>query len=333
MKELFKKVSEQLVEQKATAPYFSNSDYIPEKIVTGNFCKITQSEIRKTAFIDGGNIEIVGNNNFSFQLMRIYWTIYEKERIHSSRNDYLVFVHIVNNGDIFYLAEVYKSGNLAKTFKFQASANKQRIKPATIMSSIRRIFEIDSVSEIASKLSSNDIIVLDGNLAVKNDKAFDSIEKVYDKVKKQNLMLCGLCKTSSIITDSGVSLIGYINNISPKTAWYYHPICKNNNSMHKSEMVIVKLHERSEFAFLLDIYKESKDMINDVCFNLSKNSQDPIFLGYPYGLIEADMMARCSEDEKNYLKTRFLHQDKGTIRKIKNLINTNNAHDILDNIK
>ena len=62
------------------------------------------------------------------------------------------------------------------------------------------------------------------------------------------------------------------------------------------------------------------------------NAKDPVFLGYPYGLIEADKFARCQENEKDYLKTRFIQKTTKDYKKIKQILNTNKAHDLLDNI-
>ena len=61
-----------------------------------------------------------------------------------------------------------------------------------------------------------------------------------------------------------------------------------------------------------------------------ENSQDALFLGYPYGLIVADKFARVSHEEKKSLKMNFLL--KADNREIAEYLSTTDAHDILDNL-
>ncbi len=59
---------------------------------------------------------------------------------------------------------------------------------------------------------------------------------------------------------------------------------------------------------------------------LAENSQDPVFLGYPYGLVDADKNARVSNAEKGFLRTVF--SSKIDLEKYNQL----DAHDVLDKI-
>ena len=88
----------------------------------------------------------------------------------------------------------------------------------------------------------------------------------------------------------------------------------------------------SDYAFVIDIHKDCKDKIPEICSSLAYNSKDPVFLGYPYGLVEADQFARCQEYEKKFLQTRFLQSSRENFAQIRRFINTNNAHDVLDSI-
>lgn len=332
MKELLKKISDELVEKKAKEPHFDNKDYMPKLISTTNFKTIVGSSIKDMGFIDGGNIEVVGNNNFSLQLMKIYWTIYKNnKRVENKISNYLVFISIRKQGSsLDYICEIYSDYKLINTITYDLTRNNERIKPESIINSVRKIYEIKAIIELADILDPGNIIVMDGNLAVKNTLEYKAIKNAYEKIIEKKIILTGICKTSSIITDTGANLTGYIHNISPPGKWYYHPICINNNQMHDAEMTIAKLHEKSQFTFVVDIYSKNKESINDILYSLSMNSKDPVFLGYPYGLIESDRLARCQENEKQCLKSRCM-QILGT-EKIRQVLNTNKAHDILDNI-
>jgi hypothetical protein len=323
LKDLFREISGKLSKKDSMWPYFENKDYVPIKIDKANFHPLCEEEKINVVFIDGGNIEIAGNNNFSLQLMRIYYTIYENNRrIDSKTSTYFVFVDSVKeSSSIIYDAKVYQNNQCVETFKYNLSENNIRAKPESIVCSVRRIFEIRTAGLLSN---SKTIAVMDGNLAVKNTLEYAEMEKV------KSTLIAGISKTSSVMTDAGANLVGYINNISPPdTTWFYHPICKNNNRMHRAEIIIAKLHKKSEFAFMIDI--KEKENINQIIYNLSLNSKDPSFLGYPYGLIEADRFARCQEQEKQFLSARFL-QSCDNPQKIRKILNTNKAHSILDSI-
>lgn len=351
MQKLFEKISNELIETKANEPYFSDKSYQPVKISTDNFhpisCSINCSAKRKIAYIDGGNIEIIGNNNFSLQLMRIYYSIYDQgKRIKSNKKDYFVLINTINNslteGKIKYKAEVYDDeklteAKLIETILFNHTLNSEQQKPETIVNSVRRIYEIRTIKEVCSEIGSKDIIVLDGNLCTKDESETKELEASYSKVASKGIFLCAISKTSSNITDSGASLVGYIHNLhnygkdEENKEWYYCPICINNNPLHKAELVIAKLHKKSEYAFMIDIFKENKNEMLHIIEALAQNSKDPCFLGYPYGLIDADANARCQESEKEFLQTRLMMSKNA--RNLRKFINTNKAHDVLDSIK
>ena len=86
-------------------------------------------------------------------------------------------------------------------------------------------------------------------------------------------------------------------------------------------MFFIKLNKKSRHIFRFEVYKKNKFDVNEI-LTLLKINQDPVFLGYPYGLIEADKFARVTNNEKEYLKT---------ILSLKR-IEEKEAHEILDSI-
>jgi NurA-like 5'-3' nuclease len=95
-------------------------------------------------------------------------------------------------------------------------------------------------------------------------------------------------------------------------------------------MFFVKLHEKSRHVFRFEIFNEQKMKATETINEISSNCIDPIFLGYPYGLVEADRIARVSNQEKESLKTMLLVKLKN--RNIERYLNSSNAHTILDKI-
>ena len=83
-------------------PKFSDSKYRAFKISKGNFHKIEKADNKKNArksaifgtncvgnkklaFIDGGNLEILKAANFSLNLVRVYYSIYQNNKKISSK--------------------------------------------------------------------------------------------------------------------------------------------------------------------------------------------------------------------------------------------------------
>lgn len=64
----------------------------------------------------------------------------------------------------------------------------------------------------------------------------------------------------------------------------------------------------SNIVLRVDIFKSMVKFVDITKFfsQVSFFCNDPILLGYPYGLIDADKFARISNDETDYLKNIFL---------------------------
>jgi hypothetical protein len=85
--EISKRIAEfldsRVAEDELGQPYFGNPDYETLPFSTANFVPIkdVKPSIR-TAFVDGGNQEIIGAPNFSVQMNRVYFNIFKgRERI------------------------------------------------------------------------------------------------------------------------------------------------------------------------------------------------------------------------------------------------------------
>jgi hypothetical protein len=91
---------------------------------------------------------------------------------------------------------------------------------------------------------------------------------------------------------------------------------------------VVKLHKKSNYRFRLE-YLKGKSEIDEMLGILVENSVDPLFLGYPYGLILADKRARISNDEISHYKIKLESQMKN-YKEIQEYFTTVNAHDTLD---
>jgi len=326
------------LEEKGTYVQFNNPDYKPIKIDKNNFHEIKNTESnQKIAFIDGGNTEILKAPNFSLQLIRTYYTIYQNNRrISSRKKEFYILINATNQGDnIIYKTEFFGSEmpNLEfDSFDKTIKKGNHRISISEIGNTIRRFTELETAKNISNELDKGDIILMDGDLkaSITNENTY--FNELHQKAKEKNITIAALSKTSELFTEKGNALIPVLNNIAPNNDWYYHPLVEIDNENHKADIFIIKLNKNSKYIFKLEIFKETNYKIEEILSILKNNAKDPVFLGYPYGLIEADKQARVSNSEREYLKTIFITKLGQNNKEIAHYLNTLNAHDILDSV-
>ncbi|MBS3097180.1 DNA double-strand break repair nuclease NurA [Candidatus Woesearchaeota archaeon] len=320
-------------------PNFSDKSYKPLKIDKNNFHFIKAiSSNKKIAFIDGGNAEIIKAANFSLHIIRVYYNVYLKnKKLKSKKHQSYVFLNAVNkNNKINYEAEIFNNDlNLNKedlifdSFDSTLRTGIHRVIISKIGEIARRFAELKLAEKLVEELDEGTIIVMDRDLQASITNEAKYFNLIYDKALKKDVTITGLCKSSNILTNNGNSINALLNVIGPENPWFYHPIVEITNENHKAEMFFIKLHEKSKHVFRFEIYDKQKANAEEVLSLLSDNSNDPIFPGYPYGLIEADRSARITNQEKEYQKTIFLAKIG---RKLDSHLAAINAHDILDNI-
>ncbi|MBU1005427.1 MAG: DNA double-strand break repair nuclease NurA [Nanoarchaeota archaeon] len=340
-KEIITKVINSLnqsIKEQGAYAQFNDPSYEPVKISKDKFHNIKEtSSNSKIAFIDGGNSELLKAPNFSLQLIRTYYTVYQNnKRISSKKKEFYILISASNNeNNITYKTEFFNS----KKDKIEFDSFDETIRPgnhrisiSSIGNAIRRFAELEVAKDITNELSQNDIIVLDGDLneSITNEKHY--FEELYQKAIEKSITICALSKTSELFTEKGNALIPVLNNIAPIGEWYYFPLVKIKNQAHKSDIYIIKLNKSSNYIFKLEVFNQIKYNIDNILKTLKNNSKDPVFLGYPYGLIEADKFARISNRETEHIKTIFLAKLGKDNQKIAQYLNTLNTHTILDSI-
>jgi hypothetical protein len=311
-------------------PYFSDKRYKAHKIEKTNFHEIKETETnKKIAFIDGGNAEILKTANFSLQLVRVYATIYQNnKRIDSKREEFFVLTStITENQKIKYKTTIFNNDLINDQLTFdlydktlQEGGHKVNI--SKIGEVARRFAELKLIEKLTDQLN-NAIIVRDGSLQSSVTHESKYFESLYKKALEKNTIIAGLCKTTTLITEKGNSLTYTLTKLAPVGTWYYHPVVDIEHPDHQAELFFTKLHKNSNHTFRFEFYKRQKPEINELLSLLARNSKDPIFFGYPYGLIEADRFARITNNEKEYWKTIIASKLK---------FNTKESHEILDSI-
>ena len=281
---------------------------------------------KTTTFIDGGNLEIIRSPSLSLFFNRIYSVTYQNnKRINKKTIEFYSLIHAENkNNNIIYTTEYFFTRNKLnlKKYSFDSLDSKlcignKRTEISLIGNIIRRFSEIHLATE-----SKSDIIILDGNL----DITYPYEDELIKNLLEEKKCVLGLAKTSELITDSGNSVIPELKKLSTKKEWYYLINTNNHISTYKH---YVKLNKNSEYIFRLD---SSKNEIDDAISILKENAKDPIFPGYPYGLIDADRNARVSNKEKEMLEIKLRMKLGKNYEMLIPYINSLNAHNILDSV-
>ena len=165
---------------------------------------------------------------------------------------------------------------------------------------------------------SSGILVRDGDLEARGDAMDAVMYTLRTTAQRNNVVVLGLSKTSTLCTDSGNSALSALRSIAPSGSWVYHA---------GSNVAFVKLHPGSNYIFRCDMFTHDRLSLPSALSALAANSSDPAFLGYPYGLIDADKFAQVPQDEIAQLRARFAVQSKEAFSTVESAIN---AHDLLN---
>jgi len=310
-----------------------NSKYVPLKISQENFHEIrsiTSNSDSKIMFVDGGNSVLFESAEFCIGIIRVGSIIYtNNKRLSRNKEEFYIFIR-EDNGK--FIVKTYPDKSFNNTiFNPDDELLKNGIEKcgvSKIVSIIRRFAEL----EYAYTHSKNvDFILLDGTMEAR----YPLEDKYLDKLLLTK-KVCALSKTCTLVTKNGLSITKKLLDLgktSSLNSWTYHPIVINNNPKHLAELYFVKLNNKSAYVFRFEIQKEFKGEIQEIFSTLYQNSNDPIFLGYPYGLIDIDQYARVSDEETKMLQTKFSTKLGKEWNEFSKHLNSTNAHSILDHIR
>ena len=296
-----------------------------------NFVEISRKESdKRIAFIDGGQAELLKAVNFSLQFIRIGGLVFkENKKIDSIVNEF--FVLISAEGEE-YKTEIFSlKGDVIEDIRinfFDACIRdgNEKASVSKIGGVMRRFAELELAKKIISKLDKGDAVVLDGSLKcmVKGEEEY--IHRLFEKGEEKGVIISSLAKTSKILSEKGGCVASQLN-LAKEGEWQYALDDEDGY-----EVSIVKLNKASNYVFEFNMYKMQKESSEDVLSILISNSNDAVFPGYPYGLILVDKAARVSNEEKDYLLTKFQAKAGAKWQKIRKFLNVLNSHEILDNI-
>ncbi len=271
------------------------------------------AEFAKTiAFVDGGQAEILRAGNFIVSFIRVHAQIFAGlQKKESLRDEFFLITQAVWEDDaLCYKSTMITDGTkmFSEDFLFVPSHHpllkkgNERADLSVVVSMARRFAELT----LAGKVNA-DFIVLDGTM----DVTYPGEEQFLSALGKN---VCALAKSSSLLTMNGNSPAVLLQRSGPVEPWVYAV-----NEL----TAFVKLHSFARHIFRFEGNRE-------VLPSLLLHSTDALFLGYPYGLVFADRMARVSNQEQKSLFLRLILNEKN--KEIKEYLTTLDAHSILDSL-
>src|SRR3989344_9488929 len=142
-------------------PKFSGESYKPFKIDIKNFHNIEKTNSgKRIAFVDGGNAEIISSGNFSLNIIRACFVIYQgNKKIAAKRFEILAFVNSVNkNDEIYYKTALFGINspiNLEEisfsSFDHTLMVGINRAEIRSVANAIRRFLELKAAKHLADE--------------------------------------------------------------------------------------------------------------------------------------------------------------------------------------
>jgi hypothetical protein len=323
----------------------NNKNYTSIPLSESNLYSIERKSSQKRfAFVDGGNQNIFSNENMSIDAIRVYYAIWKEEKkVESKRYDFVCIttVRIDESKKMSYRSELITDCDVLlppEILTFDPKDETLRTgvfdcKVSDIAGKIRRFLELSVARKVAQeRLELYETIVLDGILQETIVHEHEFMFKLREVANKKGVLVCAVSKSTTVYTNSEHTsdelLISLSNKIGFKR-FVYTSVFSIDSDTHFAEIYFAKFHERSLIVLRVELFKDAASCV-DVTKLFSQIAffcKDPILLGYPYGLIDADKFARIGNDEASYLRTIFLvKSSKG------NIDNSSDLHSILDNI-
>lgn len=367
IKELVEILREDIEARGLGDPTSKNPDDTTYCFVKNNFYSLNPPEVqRKMAFIDGGNQRIFRTAEYSIQINRVYFNMFNENGRVFPRSEIPTRIEFFSltskkteKGHRFYETFIFPINNefrkyLPKNEDLCFDARNREIMVGNtadierVASMARRFSEWELSKHIINlELDEGDVIVRDGSLQTSLPKERIYTQNAMEEAKKKKVIFSGLSKTSALSTSTGLSMISSVQRFADEckinmNTWCYGPIVQAKSETHRAVVMAVKLNKCADRPFRFEIFEDENlfnegkltDEMLDVVSALITNSNDFSFPGYPYGLYDADRWARVKNEEievyENELKSELLNQGVWKIFKI--LMKAVDAHDKLDEL-
>lgn len=273
----------------------------------------------RTVFVDGGNGTIAESPNFVISLNRLYCGMFRGgDRVDAPLNPRIEFFSLVTRR-VASVKDRYRTSHAASLFPHDESHRRYMPSASDVEDSIRdtaagedpRIRSLSrSLGEwrmarhAVQMLGDGDILVMDGSLTTPSSTESKYAKELYGAAQERGVVVCALAKTSRLLTRNGEPLLDRVHQISSSTGhrMWCIDVAERISAHDQGYVMAVKLHPNAPFPFRFEMLREQFEDMSDVqkghiLSSLAANSCDISFLGYPYGLVDADRYAQVRNRE------------------------------------
>lgn len=261
-------------------------------------------EKAELTFIDGGQAVLFEGAGFCIGFIRVAAITYENNK-RISRDIQEFHVSVSTDG----LAYNVKTFPKTRFDGMQFKETDPTQSCSTMLSNIRRIAELATAGRYKNP-------ILDGTLEIRYPFEKEFLEGIGSA--------SAIAKTCSLTTTKGAGICDVLRAMR-QGSWIY--------TLMPGKIYFVKLNEHSNYVFRFEDIGHTSATLNAIISTLSLNSNDAVFRGYPYGLIDADHVARVSEQEKTMLQTKISTGLGHDWNRVRAMLTSLDAHSVLDNIK
>ena len=315
------------------------------------------SKFKKIAFIDGGDGQLDDSPNFLITINRVYFSLFQgKKRVKPKINpriqflSYVVLDVLTKDGKkkISYNTRLFAHDKndikfLPSEKDLTSDTESTTILQETRLNSLARRFAEWHLAfkVVEEELDTGDVIVMDGTLQANFKNEIEYANRLYEIAKKKRVIVCGLAKTSRLVTEGGDPLLARVSEIAEDVKFdrWFIRVTEEVASNDRGFMLVTKFHPKSSFVFRFEILRDqfegmSADELNSILASLAENAQDVSMLGYPYGSIDADRFAQVRMDELNMYRGIVLSEmlRRPEWKRLQKYSASMTAHDVLNGV-
>lgn len=316
-----------------------------ERLDGGSLREISGSEEVAISAIDGGSSEIIRMPTMAIVLNRVYCNVFVgmKKLDFFNKCTFVSITRVVTDGGkVYFETEVLQPLEGECNFNFptvdsvapEMRVGRSRGDISRAISMARRFCEWRFVENALN--SGAEFVLMDGTLQTSFPGESNLATEIYEKVKRNGSILAGLSKTTTIFTEEGHPISGFLEDLAKKkglSKWAVK-LGKSEEWAHRALVYFVKLHEGADRGFRLDVFEEVEEAeIMKLIHGLVANSKYFAYLGYPYALIDAHTYAKVGSEEAMHIRDLILDRlDIEDIRRLETIERALSGHKILDEL-
>ncbi|MCX8182657.1 MAG: DNA double-strand break repair nuclease NurA [Candidatus Methanomethyliaceae archaeon] len=316
-----------------------------DEIDLDSIVEIDGSDQIRFSAIDGGTAEIIKVPTLAVVLNRVYCNSFigMRKLDFFDKSTFISITRAVKEGDrIFYETEVTQVLEGKWKFKFpkvdscatEMKVGRSRGDITRAVSMARRFCEWAYVENALR--SGSEFILMDGTLQTAFPGESELANEVHKTAVEQGSLIAGLSKTTTIFTQEGHPISGFLDNLARKRGFsrWVARIGRSEEWTNRAVVYFVKLNEGADRGFRLDVFEDVEtDRIKRLLRGLVANSRYFAFPGYPYSLIDAHTYARVGMEEALHVKDLILDMlDVEDIKRLEVVERSLSGHRILDEL-